>query len=98
MTRKDVLIYAPRDDVEHKFAENIPDGHDYAFWTVSGTPRQTGPGASVLFTDGDRVYAKGDVLECCEGELRFEPLETCDESVPCEPVTRGFKYVEVSEP
>lgn len=97
MTRKDVLIYADREDVRHKFAENIPDYHDYAFWTVSGTPRQTGPGASVLFTDGERVYARGDVLECAAGELRFEPLEACDETVPCEPVTRGFTYVETGD-
>lgn len=90
---KDVLIYAPREQTEHKFVENVPDHHDYAFWTVSGTPRQTGPGAAVLFTDGERVYARGAVLECADGELRFEPLERCDEPVPAEPVTRGFKYV-----
>jgi hypothetical protein len=91
---KDVLIYADPDDVRHKFAENVPDHHDYAFWTVSGTPRQTGPGASVLFTDDERVYARGTVRECVEGELRFDPLERVDEALPAEPVTRGFRYVE----
>ncbi|PCR88613.1 hypothetical protein [Natrinema ejinorense] len=94
---KDVLIYSSRDDVEHKLAENVPDHHDYAFWTVSGTPRQTGPGASVLFTDGDRVYARGRIIECAEGELRFEPLEHVNEPLPCESVAyQGFKYVEPS--
>ncbi|QCC57210.1 hypothetical protein [Natrinema thermotolerans] len=94
---KDVLIYAAREDVRHKFADAVPDHHDYAYWTVSGTPRQTGPGANVYFTDGDRVYARGTVRECVDGELRFDPLERCDEALPAEPVTRGFKYVEVSE-
>ncbi|MFP8891845.1 hypothetical protein ACLI4U_19045 (plasmid) [Natrialbaceae archaeon A-CW2] len=89
---KDVLIYADKRTVAHKLCENVPDGHE-CFWTVNGTPRQTGPGASVLFSDGDRVHARGDVLEVEHGRIWFEPLEACDESVPCEPVTRGFRYV-----
>ncbi len=91
---KDVLIYADPDDVRHKIADNVPDHHDYAFWAVNGTPRQTGPGASVLFTDGERVYARGTIIECADGEVRFEPLERVDEELPTEPVTRGFKYVD----
>ncbi|WP_337653265.1 hypothetical protein [Halomontanus rarus] len=90
---KDVLIYADERTVEHKLAENIPDGHDQCFWTVSGTPRQTGPGASILFSDGDRVHARGEVVEVTRGRIWFSPLETCDDDLPCEPVTRGFKYV-----
>ncbi|MFC6720913.1 hypothetical protein ACFQGT_00500 [Natrialbaceae archaeon GCM10025810] len=89
---KDVLIYADPGDVEHKLRENVPDGH-YCYWTVNGTPRQTGPGASVLFTDGERVHARGDVTEIVVGELRFTPLERVDEPIPTEPVTRGFRYV-----
>lgn len=90
---KDVLIYASPADVGHKLESEVPDHHDYCYWTVTGTPRQTGPGASVLFTDGDRVHARGDVLECVDGELRFTPLERVDEPLPCEPTTRGFTYV-----
>ena len=91
---KDVLIYAPPDETGHKLAENVPNHHDSCFWSVSGTPRQTSPGASVLFTDGDRVYARGAVLECVDGELRFTPLEACDEPLPCETVAyQGYKYV-----
>lgn len=91
---KDVLIYADPADVEHKMSDSVPDHHDYCYWSVSGTPRQTGPGAAVLFTDGKRVYGRGTVRECVDGELRFEPLERVDEALPAEPVTRGFKYVE----
>ena len=93
---KDVLIYASREQIEHKLADSVPDHHDYCYWTVSGTPRQTGPGASVLFTDGDRVHARGEVTAIVVGEIRFSPLERCDMEVPAEPVTRGFKYVDYS--
>lgn len=94
MTAKDVLIYADPDDVEHKLAANVPAHHDYAYWTVNGTPRQTKPGRSVLFTDGDRVFARGEVLELVVGELRFTSLERVDEPLPADPVTRGYKYVD----
>lgn len=91
---KDVLIYADPADVEHKLESEVPDHHDYCYWTVNGRPRQTGPGASVLFTDGDSVHARGDVLECVDGELRVTPLERVDEPLPADPVTRGFTYVD----
>lgn len=94
MTRKDVLIYASRADIEHKLQGEVPPNTSYCFWTVNGTPRNTGPGASVLFCDGERVHARGDVVDIVVGELRFEPLERVDEPLPAEPVTRGFRYVD----
>ena len=90
----DILICASRDDVDHKLAENVPKHHDYAFWTVNGTPQQTGPGAAVLFTDGESVHARGEIVGVHKGEVRFEPLERVDQALPAEPVTRGFKYVD----
>lgn len=90
---KDVLIYSDRETVAHKLEGEIPDHHDYCFWTVNGTPRQTEAGQSILFCDDDRVHARGQILAVLEGEIQFEPLEAVDEELPAEPVTRGFKYV-----
>ena len=89
----DVLIYADRVDVEHKLRGNLADEHDRCYWTVSGTPRQTEPGCRVLFTDGERVHAAGEITDVEDGRLWFDPLERVDEELPCEPTTRGFKYV-----
>ncbi|WP_276257211.1 hypothetical protein [Halomontanus rarus] len=89
---KDVLIYADERTVEHKLESEVPDGNQ-CFWTVSGTPRQTDAGCEVLFSDGDRVHARGEVVDVTRGRIWFTPLEKCDDDLPCEPVTRGFKYV-----
>jgi len=91
---KDVLIYAAREDVHHKLSSAVPPDTAYCYWTVSGTPRQTGPGASVLSRAGGGFYAGGPIIEGAAGEVRFEPLERVDEELPTEPVTRGFKYVD----
>lgn len=88
----DVLIYAAVDDLEHKMRGEVPAG-EQPFWTVSGTPRQTEPGESVLFTDGDRVVAAAPITNVEEGRIWFEPLRKTDRELPAVPVTRGFKYV-----
>ena len=93
---KNVLIYADPLDVVHKRQGNVPDGHE-CYWTVNGTPRQTAPGASVLFTHGERVYASAKVVAVEEGRLWFTPLEGCDRKLPADPVTRGYKYVSGGE-
>jgi len=88
----DILIYADPGDIDHKFPEELPPGHT-PYWSVSGTPRQTKPGCDVLFTDGDRVFARGEIVAVEDGRLWFEGLDRVNEAVPAEPVTRGFKYV-----
>jgi len=88
----DVLIYADPDDVAHKFPDELPDGH-VPYWSVSGTPRQTEPGQSILFCDGEHVFARGEIIELDDGRIWFRNLECVDEELPAEPVTRGFKYV-----
>ncbi|MFC7213533.1 hypothetical protein ACFQO4_05480 [Saliphagus sp. GCM10025334] len=52
------------------------------------------PGAEVLFTDGQRVHARDAVIDVEHVRLWFEPLEPCEEEVPCKPGTRGFRYVD----
>lgn len=89
----DVLIYADRDDVRHKHRENVESGHE-CYWTVSGTPRQTGPGAAILFSDGETVHARAEIVAVEQGRIWFEPVAWVDEELPAEPVTRGFKYVD----
>ena len=92
MTR-DVLIYVPDfEDVRHKLACNLEDD-EIAYWVVHGTPRQTGEGASVLFSDGERVVATGDVIGTSENRLWIDGLERDERPNPAEPTTRGFKYV-----
>lgn len=91
---KDILISATPETVAHKLEGEIPDQHDYCFWEVTGTPRQTEPGRSILFADAGRVHARGAILELVDGEIRFLPLERADEDPPADPPPRGFKYVE----
>ena len=90
---KDVLIYADPDDVDHKLAGNVPDGH-YCYWTLPVTPQQTEPGSTVLFSDGQRVHARGTIRAIEDQELQFEPLQRIDKPTPTEPPTRGFTYID----
>ncbi|SIS14523.1 hypothetical protein SAMN05421752_11422 [Natronorubrum thiooxidans] len=90
---RDVLIYVPDfESVRHKLASNLEDD-EIAYWSVHGTPRQTGAGATVLFSDGNRVVATGDVVGTSENRLWIDSLERDNRANPAEPVTRGFKYV-----
>ena len=90
---RDVLIYVPDfEAIRHKLASNL-EADEIAYWPVHGTPRQTGEGATVLFSDGDRVVAIGDVVGTSENRLWIDSLERDDRPNPAEPVTRGFKYV-----
>lgn len=93
---KDVLIYTDRTDLEHKLRGEVPVGHE-CYWTVNGTPQRTERGQSVLFTDGDRVIARGEITRVEEGRIWFEPLRETDEDLPAPPTTRGFKYVEQTD-
>lgn len=90
---RDVLIYVPSiEDIRHKFESNLNDD-EIAYWAVHGTPRQTGEGAAVLFSDGERVVATGDIVGVSENRLWMDHLERDDRPNPAEPTTRGFKYV-----
>lgn len=89
---RDVLIYADREDVEHKLAGEVPDD-EVCYWTVNGTPQRTEPGREVLFTDGDVVHARADIIDVESGRLWFQPLREVRDELPATPTTRGFKYV-----
>ncbi|MFC7214580.1 hypothetical protein ACFQO4_10895 [Saliphagus sp. GCM10025334] len=91
----DVLIQTTRAALEHKMKGEVKPGH-LPFWRVNGTPRRTDEGASILFSDGQRVIARGLVAKLEEGRIWFTPLEAVDEVLPAEPPTRGFKYVDPS--
>lgn len=88
----DVLIRARRERVEHKFQRNCPSA-DYCFWTGI-KPRKVLPGDIVMFTDGERVYAQGEIQGVDEFEgLIFSPLKEVDYLQPKKAPTRGFTYV-----
>jgi prepilin-type processing-associated H-X9-DG protein len=89
---QDVLISASAADVKHKLRQNVTDGHQ-CYWRVSGTPRQTAPGASVLFADGHGVHSKGEITALEDGRIWFTPLERVNETAPRDPPSRGFTYV-----
>ncbi|CCQ32218.1 hypothetical protein HLRTI_001336 [Halorhabdus tiamatea SARL4B] len=91
---QDVLIRTTREDIEHKARENItnPDTTE-CYWTVNGTPRQTGRGASILFSDGDRVIARSRIRRVEDGRIWFDPVEFVDAPQTKTPPTRGFTYV-----
>jgi len=88
----DVLIQADRETLTHKMKGEVAVGH-VPYWRVSGTPRRTEPGRTVLFSDGERVIARGVIGDVEEGRIVFTPLEETDEELPDDPPSRGFKYV-----
>jgi len=92
----DVLIQTSHDALEHKMAGEVPVGH-LPFWRVTGTPRQTEPGRAILFSDGQRVIARGVIAKLEEGRIWFSPLEGVDEDLPDDAPTRGFTYVDPVE-
>ena len=88
----DVLIQSSRSALEHKRKGEVKPGY-LPFWRVNGTPRKTDVGRSVLFSDGERVIARGVIADLEDGRIWFSPLEFVDEELPDEPPSRGFKYV-----
>ncbi|WP_455447835.1 hypothetical protein [Natrinema thermotolerans] len=92
----DVLVQTDRDALEHKMDGAVPVGH-LPFWRVTGTPRRTEPGRAILFSDGQRVIARGVIAKLEEGRIWFNPLEDIDEELPDDPPSRGFKYVDPVE-
>lgn len=92
MTRRDVLIQTTSEELDHKLEENVPDD-EVCYWTVNGKPRQTGREADVLFTDGDRVIGRAEIIDVEAGRIWFDPVTPVDEDLPTNPTTRGFKYV-----
>lgn len=92
----DVLIQTDTDELEHKLEGNVPDD-EVCYWTVSGKPQRTTAGRDVLFTDGDRVIGRAEIVDVEDGRLWFEPVTPVDEELPTAPTTRGFKYVDTAE-
>lgn len=91
----DVLVQTSRAALEHKMKGEVKPGH-LPFWRVNGTPRKTEVGRAILFSDGDRVVARGVIADLEDGRIWFSPLEDVDEALPDEPPSRGFKYVEAT--
>lgn len=90
----DVFIPTELERFEGKIRGNCPGGRPQV-WPVNGTPKRCDPGDKILFSDGDRVRAKGVILEVKEDQIEFTPLVEVDEPNPVEPFDHpGFKYVE----
>lgn len=95
---KDVVIGTTETQLEHKYAENVPDGHE-CYWTVSGTPRQTAPGRRVWFTfrPTERVFATAEITRLEDGKLWFTPVRRVETRKCLRTAPRGFKYTEPPE-
>lgn len=99
---KDVIIQAPEKDLRHKVFDymDLADNDIYprqslAYWRVNGTPQQTGPGRTIMFsTDGERVHFEAPICTVEEGKIWFDFLSPVHRELPTEPPTRGFKYFE----
>jgi len=92
---KDVLIRAGANDIAHKWATNVPSGHE-CYWTVNGTPRQTEPGRRIWVvspTLGD-IFAWGEITKLEDGKIWFTPLRETHVEPPEQPPTRGFTYTD----
>jgi len=86
-----VLIRAKREKVEHKIKENCPES-SYCYWTGVRPKKQVD---KVLFTDGENVYAEGDVIGVDYiDDIIFRPLKRVEYPQPKKAPTRGFTYVE----
>jgi hypothetical protein len=92
--RRDVLIHAAREDILHKHEHRL-DADEVAFWTVNGTPRHTGPGATIAFADGDVLIATGEIVDVTDGRIWFDELTAAAGAPPEEPPTRGFTYTDL---
>jgi hypothetical protein len=96
--KKDVLIQAKPETVQHKMKEYFSTPEDYiCWWDVNGKPQKTSKNCTILFSDGEKVYAKGTILEVEEDRITFSPLEKVELENPKEPPSRGFKYVEYND-
>jgi len=96
-TTADVLVQADRDDVRHKIREEMDDPHEtICRWTVSGTPRKTGRGGTMLFSDGSEVWGTATITEVEGGKIWFKPIRKATGlrfNLPIEPPTQGFAYI-----
>lgn len=90
---KDVLVAAGADQLAHKWAGTVPEGHD-CYWRVNGTPRRTGEGRRIWFAREGRLFATADILAVEKGRIWFEPVHPVDLPSPAEAPTRGFAYIE----
>ena len=88
----DILIRAKKERVEHKFDDQVDPETDYCYWTGIHPKKQ---GEKVMFTDGENVYAEGEIRFADEDEgLCFSPLKRVNYPQPKKAPTRGFTYVE----
>ena len=92
---EDVLIRASATKIAHKWATNVPAGHE-CYWTVNGTPRRTEPGRQIWFAcpHTEMIYAGATITKVEDGRIWFTPLRETDVEPPTEPPTRGFTYIE----
>ncbi|NLV14348.1 hypothetical protein [Haloarcula argentinensis] len=93
----DVLVQTGPEDVAHKRRENMDNPDEMqCYWTVSGTPRKTGRGGAMLFSDGESVWGTATITEVEDGKIWFRPIRTADGlsfDLPIDPPTRGFAYI-----
>lgn len=90
---RDVLIHAGASDLAHKRPDKLGDD-EVAYWTVSGTPRQTEPGRQVWFEYDDIIHAHGEITAVEDGRIYFDAAK--ETHVPCldDAPTRGFTYID----
>jgi len=93
----DVLVQVDPDDVRHKIRKEMEDPYGtLCYWTVSGTPRKTGRGGTMLFSDGSEVWGTATITEVEGGKIWFKPIRRVTGlrfDLPIEPPTRGFAYI-----
>ena len=88
-----ILIRAKRERVEHKFEDKVPPDTVYCYWTGI-YPKNVKLGDKVMFTDGETVYAEGEIIGVHDVDgLMFKPLRRVSYPQPKKPPTRGFTYV-----
>lgn len=91
---RDILIRAKPSTVDYKMKGKVAE-EEYCFWLVHKLPKGSVIGGNVLFCDGKKIFAEGEIigLDTQRNRILFEPLIKVNKPQPKRAPHRGYAYV-----